>query len=135
MDSRPGHKYNKKLKAELKKYGITYKMLSNVSGYAEHTIEIYMSAPLSEWHEEIFKDSIARILKNGIPHSGRDIKDTLKKEHIRVSELSREMGIPYCNLRYWLSSAKKPMSEQRRTEIENAINKIREERRLNYESV
>lgn len=135
MDSRPGSKNNAEIKAAMRKHGITYKMLAESTEYSCNTITKIMGEPLLPWYERRIRQAIDRIIENGTPAKQcLDLIKQMKLYGISYTEVAMQIGIPRSKLWYWLNKGKASMSAQRCTAIEQAITKIREERRLNYES-
>lgn len=125
---------NWKLKQYLYLHGITYKMLAAVSNYSVNYLYKIMRYPLPEWQESVIRESADRIIKNTVPITDGTLADILKSERISYSEIAVHAGVTYSQIQNKLNGLT-PLTAQWREIIEKAIKEIREERRLNYESV
>lgn len=125
---------NRELKEYLHLHGITYKQLADVSGYSPNYLYKIMRSPLPEWNKSIILEAVDRIVRSTAQTTDGDLRTVIETERISCSEIAAHAGVQY-GMIWGRIYGETSLTAQWRTIIENAINKIREERRLNYESV
>lgn len=136
---------NRELKKYLREHGITYKMLADTAGYCEGTIAQWMRYPLSTYRKEVIQTAIKRAKKKYnlveqkampvIPPGtlNYELKCQLSEMEISYSDIAKCLGVSSRTVWGWFNRTK-PISQKRRAVIDGAVQKIREERRLYYES-